>query len=143
MKVTVFVMFWMLLLLGCSPSTVEDMMEDIILDVNIPDKPEDVVAVFSKGKFVSDEHKTSGTCTVSLDKSKLSFVNFRTDNGPQLLVYLTDEIGSDDFVDLGALQGIKGDFEYSIPDDTDLNKHKLVVIWCVDFSVSFGHAELK
>ena len=143
MRVTVFLVFCLLFFSGCSPTAVEDMMEDIILDVDIIDKPEGEVEVYSKGKFVSDEHKTSGTCTVSLDKSKLSFVNFSTDNGPKLLVYLSDEVGSDDFVDLGALQGIKGDFVYNIPEDTDLSKHKYVVIWCVDFLVSFGHAELK
>jgi len=36
-----------------------------------------------------------------------------------------------------------GDFTYNIPNNTNLEKYKIVDIWCVDFSVSFGHAELK
>ena len=73
----------------------------------------------------------------------MKFSKFKTDAGPKLLVYLTTDVGSSDYVSLGDLKGIDGDFTYSIPDNTDLDKYKIVDIWCVDFSVSFGHAELK
>jgi len=96
-----------------------------------------------KGDFVSDAHPTSGLCSVSSDKSTLSLTNFKTDDGPKLLLYLSAEVDSKDFVNLGDLKGIEGDFDYAIPADTDLSTYKYVVVWCVDFSVSFGHAELK
>ena len=96
-----------------------------------------------KGEFVSDTHPTSGTCTVNDDQSKLTITNFKTDDGPKLLMYLSTDVDSQDFVNLGDLKGIEGDYEYNIPDNTDLEKYKFVVVWCVDFSVSFGHAELK
>lgn len=41
------------------------------------------------------------------------------------------------------LEGISGNYAYTIPANTDLSKYKYVVMWYVDFSVSFGHAELK
>lgn len=97
----------------------------------------------AKGSFVSDAHPTTGECTVSDDESTLSLNNFKTDDGPKLLLYLSTEVDSNDFVDLGDLKGIEGNFKYNIPDNTDLKKYKYVVVWCVDFSVSFGHAELK
>ena len=97
----------------------------------------------AKGSFVSDAHPTSGECVVNNDKSNLSLTNFKTDDGPKLLLYLSTEVDSKDFVNLGDLKGVEGNFNYAIPADTDLKKYKYVVVWCVDFSVSFGHAELK
>ena len=96
-----------------------------------------------KGDFVSDTHPTSGMVTVNADKSVLSINNFKTDDGPKLLLYLTTDLDVNDYVDLGDLKGIEGDFEYDIPSNTDLMKYRYVVVWCVDFSVSFGHAELE
>lgn len=96
-----------------------------------------------QGGFVGDAHPTSGTATVSKDRNTLTLTNFKTDAGPKLLLYLSTDVDSNDFVNLGELKGLEGDFEYNIPQDTDLNTHKYVVVWCVDFFVSFGHAELK
>ena len=97
----------------------------------------------AKGDFVSDAHPTMGMVTVNEDQSKLTIKNFKTDDGPKLLMYLSTDVDSQDFVNLGDLKGLEGDYEYDIPDNTDLTKYKFLVVWCVDFSVSFGHAELK
>ena len=96
-----------------------------------------------EGQFVSDAHPTSGTVKVNADNTVLDFENFMTDDGPKLLVYLSTTVNSTDYVDLGDLKGISGNYSYTIPANTDLSKYKYVVIWCIDFSVSFGHAELK
>jgi len=97
----------------------------------------------AKGTFVSDAHPTTGTATVNEDISNLSLTNFKTDDGPLLLLYLSTEVDSQEYVDLGELKGLEGDYDYAIPAGTDIEKYKYVVVWCVDFSVSFGHAELK
>ena len=96
-----------------------------------------------KGDFISDAHPTSGMVNVNEDKTVLSLNNFKTDDGPKLILYLTTDLDVNDYVDLGDLKGIEGDFDYDIPANTDLEKYKYVVVWCVDFSVSFGHAELE
>ena len=96
-----------------------------------------------KGDFVSDAHPTSGSSVGSSDKSTLFLTNFKIDDGPKLLLYSSTEVDSKDFVNLGDLKGIEGDFNYAIPANTDLSIYKYVVVWCVHFSVSFGHAELK
>ncbi|HBK71111.1 MAG TPA: hypothetical protein DDZ39_05545 [Flavobacteriaceae bacterium] len=98
---------------------------------------------FSKGVFTSGAHTTTGIASINSKKTALKFSKFKTDAGPKLLVYLTTDVGYSDYVSLGDLKGIDGDFTYSIPDNTDLDKYKIVDIWCVDFSVSFGHAELN
>jgi hypothetical protein len=96
-----------------------------------------------QGDFMNGAHPTSGIAITNEEKTKLNFQNFKTDDGPKLLVYLTTAVGSSDFVNLGDLKGVSGNFEYVIPVNTDLAKYKIVDIWCVDFSVSFGSAELK
>ena len=96
-----------------------------------------------KGDFISGAHPTSGKVSVNSSKTILSFTNFKTDNGPKLLVYLSTDVNSTEYVDLGDLKGLQGNYTYEIPSGTDLKKYKLVNIWCVDFSVSFGTAELK
>ncbi len=96
-----------------------------------------------KGSFVSDAHPTSGTATVNENISNLSLTNFKTDKGPKLLLYLSTEVDSKEYVNLGDLKGLNGDYNYAIPAGTDVGKYKYVVVWCIDFSVSFGHAELN
>ena len=95
------------------------------------------------GVFVSDAHPTMGTATVNEAVTNLSLTQFKTDDGPKLLLYLSTEVDSKDYVDLGDLKGLEGDFNYAIPAGTDIEKYKYVVVWCVDFSVSFGYAELN
>ena len=128
------------LTVGCSNSNddtmvvlSDDMSEDMMMTSNN----------FSMGDFVSGAHLTTGKASVNLEKTILSLNNFKTDNGPRLLVYLATDASIVDYVDLGDLKGIDGNYTYTIPDNTDLEKYNRVDIWCVDFSVSFGHALLK
>lgn len=100
-------------------------------------------SVYVMGNFIDGSHPTSGKAAVNLEKTLLRFTNFKTDNGPKLLVYLATDANATEFVNLGDLKGISGDFTYSIPVNTDLTKYNMVNIWCVDFSVSFGTATLK
>ncbi|MYJ29837.1 MAG: DM13 domain-containing protein, partial [Acidimicrobiaceae bacterium] len=79
----------------------------------------------------------------------LRFEDFRTDNGPDLNVYLSaappDAAAGDfddDFVDLGDLKGNVGSQNYEIPAGLDLDHYSTVAIWCVRFGVVFGAAEL-
>jgi hypothetical protein len=46
------------------------------------------------------------------------------------------------FVALGPIKGNKGDQNYEIPPDVDLDRYKTVTVWCKRFSVNFGSAPL-
>lgn len=132
-----------ILLVNCSEEDdlVSTIVEEVVEDVE--DVIDEVVTASFKGDFVSDAHPTSGIASVNADKSILNFTNFKTDNGPKLLVYLSTDTAAEDYVSLGDLKGVEGNYSYSIPEGTDIEKYKIVNIWCVDFLVSFGHAELK
>ena len=75
----------------------------------------------------------------------LTLTRFEVDNGPDLRVYLVPgrvrgEDDVEDFVDLGALKGNKGDQQYTLPAGVDPARYGSVVIWCRAFSVAFAAA---
>ena len=110
------------------------------------------IVVEASGSFIDRSHPTEGSAVVLGDGSGqrfLRFEDFRTDNGPDLNVYLsaapTDAPAGqfdDDFVDLGDLKGNVGSQNYEIPAGLDLDRYSTVAIWCVRFGVVFGAAEL-
>jgi hypothetical protein len=111
-----------------------------------PDRPRNVRV--RAGRFRSVRHDASGTATViRLAKGGrvLTLTNFDVENGPDLRVYLVagparseDEV--DDYIDLGALKGNKGNQQYEIPDDVAVGRYSTAVIWCRAFSVLFARA---
>ncbi len=95
-------------------------------------------------------HSVTGTAT-TIRRAKggrvLTLTNFEVDNGPDLRVYLVagparDESEVDDFEDLGALKGNKGNQQYDLPRGLDLSRYSTVVVWCRAFSVNFARAPL-
>lgn len=109
--------------------------------------------ILVKGGFRGLAHETKGLAAVHQlmdNKRILRLSDFETSNGPDVHVYLVAaEVAKDNatvkqagFIDLGSLKGNKGDQNYDIPADTDLNKYKSVSIWCARFGVNFGAATL-
>jgi hypothetical protein len=109
--------------------------------------------VLGKGDFRGLAHETKGLAAVYQlpdGKRLLRLSNFETSNGPDVHVYLVAaEVAKDNatvkqagFIDLGSLKGNKGDQNYEVPADADLNKYKSVSIWCARFGVNFGAATL-
>lgn len=96
-----------------------------------------------QGDFISGAHTTTGVATVNDSETILRLTDFITDNGPLLEVYLASNELVIDFITLGELQGINGDYDYELPANVDLDRYNHVIIWCVDFSVNFGYAVLQ
>ena len=100
-----------------------------------------------QGQFTGADsfHKVEGKALVlSQDNSKtLRLEDFKSTNGPDLKVYLSEDLNADSYISLGELKGNIGDQNYQIPENTDLEKYSNVLIWCEQFSVLFGHAELS
>ena len=101
-------------------------------------------SLISKGSFVDQRHPTSGLVKLYRNSSNyvLSFENFKSDNGPDLRTYLSSNLSDNDFIELGELKAVSGNFEYTFDLNTDIDKYKNVLIWCEDFSVLFGSATL-
>ncbi len=123
-----------ILLFSCSSD--EQVTNESNLDTSLND--------LFKGSFVSVAHQTSGNVSIDENKTTLKFTNFMTDSGPNLDVYLVSDINNvnADFLDLGNLKGINGNYSYDLPANINYSDYKYVVIWCTDFSVNFGYATL-
>ena len=73
----------------------------------------------------------------------LRLENFKSTNGPNVHLYLATDKDASNFIDLGRLKANNGNQNYNIPHGTDLAKYNMVLIWCKDFSVLFGSAQLR
>ncbi|MFC5720671.1 DM13 domain-containing protein [Streptomyces gamaensis] len=114
------------------------------------------VRTLAAGELISHEHRTSGSVRILQlpDGSRtLRLMGLDTSNGPDLRVLVSDapvKEGRDGWfgfdkgahVSLGKLKGNKGDQNYALPADLDLNRYSSVSIWCDRFDVSFGAAAL-
>ncbi len=108
----------------------------------------------SSGEFIDLAHAGTGSALILEleDGSRiLRFENLDVDNGPDLRVILSpsalvdDDSAYDDgdFVDLGELKGNKGNQNYEIPGDVDLDGFATVAIWCRRFNVTFNAAPIS
>jgi hypothetical protein len=92
-------------------------------------------------------HNAEGLAKVMpLDSSGhtiLRLENFKSTNGPNVHLYLSTDKTASNFIDLGRLKANNGNQNYKIPVGTDLAKYNVALIWCKDFSVLFGSAQLK
>ena len=95
----------------------------------------------TKGNFKGLAHETKGLASIyqlAGGKRTLRLTEFETSNGLDVHVYLTatevekgnDAIKTAGFIDPSSIKGNKGDQDYDIPVDADLNKYKNVTIWC-------------
>lgn len=109
--------------------------------------------LLAKGTFHNGAHDTKGVASIyELPDGKrvLRFSEFETSNGPDVNVYVVaasdatdnDTVKNAGFISLGSIKGTKGDQNYELPADLDLNKYRAVTIWCKRFSVNFGTAPL-
>jgi hypothetical protein len=90
-------------------------------------------------------HNTEGAAKVIPLQDRGSILrleNFRSTNGPNVHVYMSTNKDATDFVDLGRLKANIGNQNYNIPIGINVAKYKYVLIWCKDFSVLFGSAQL-
>lgn len=100
--------------------------------------------LLSQGDFMSNVHPTSGTAKVYEKDGKrtLVFENFKSDAGPDLRIYLSEDKSDNKVIEIGKLTKT-GNFFVELPTAAEPNKQKFVLIWCKQFAVLFGNAELK
>ncbi len=103
-----------------------------------------VAPTTTPGMFVSNGPSVSGTVKIYETNGKLSLAleNFKTDNGPDLHVYLSQEMFPVNFIDLGKLKATSGNQVYDISGMPDFTKFKFALIHCQQFNHLFGSAQL-
>ena len=118
-------------------------MSDVVVEANEPmDAPAPIVLV--ENAFQPRAHEVEGKVLLidNLGQKILRFEDFETVNGPNLHIYLSSDLGDDDFIDLGKIKGTKGNFNYELDASIDTDKYHKVLVWCVPFGVLFSYADI-
>lgn len=100
----------------------------------------------SSGSFNSNAHSSSGTAKIIRDASgKIYLVieNFRTDNGPDVRIWLSPNNSGSPYQEVGLLKAVSGNFSYELNASVNYTINNRVLIWCKAFSVLFAHAVLQ
>ncbi len=128
---------------------------EVSVNDRMKEQPTNFPKILSQGSFqdADDFHKGSGQAKVlqlSEEQLLIRLEDFSVTNGPDLFVYLTkhpNPASSSDvqegFVNIGRLKGNKGNQNYELPKDLDLNEFQSVVIYCKAFSTLFSSAPLS
>ena len=93
-------------------------------------------------------HPARGTAQIirAGEKTFVRFEDFSTIDGPRLNVYLAktlEDIDNGEYYDLGLRKATKGNFNYEIPADVNIDEYKYIVHWCVPFGVLFNWAKIQ
>ncbi len=115
--------------------------------ITVNEKPDTAAVVVNQantGTFVSNGEGVMGMVKLYLADGKYSvgLENFKTNNGPDLHVYLSKEIQPVNFIDLGRLKATTGNQVYAVPGTPDFKLYKYVLIHCQQYNHLFGSAEI-
>ena len=127
-------------------AAMEDMKDKV---VEMDDYMDSKANLIAEGNFKEKAHHVEGKALLiqpfKIDNGKkiVRFENFDTLNGPALYIYLSSDLGDDNFVDLGPIKATKGNVNYEVPAGTNTDKYNKVLVWCRPFKVLFSYAELK
>lgn len=112
--------------------------------INEPVSP--TAMVITKGSFIGTSgHTVSGSAEIITENNqkKLVLKGFSTTAGPDLRVYLATNTQAGNFITLGQLKANSGQQVYDITGMPDFTQYKFVLIWCQQFNILFGSAQLN
>lgn len=117
--------------------------------------PEAGPVVLARGEFRDADAVHKGTGQAALyalpdGRHLVRFEDFRTTNGPDLVVYLAKhpsptsaaDVVDNGYLSLGDLKGNVGAQNYDVPAGVAVEEYGSVVIWCELFGVLFSPAPL-
>jgi hypothetical protein len=117
----------------------EKPIEKVMIDIN-----EQTLLLSGDLSGSSAHPSTTGKVKIYQDADNnrtLVIENLKVDNGPDLRIYIAEDAAVTNFVEI--TNSVKnGTNSYSIPSTVNLEKQKVVSVWCKQFAVSFGNSPL-
>jgi hypothetical protein len=122
------------------------------VDENTPTTPlvdnfdETSATLIKQGTFTGiGGHTASGKASVYESNGQKVVVldPYSSQNGPDLKVYLSKNVGATSYINLGQLKSTTGKQTYAIPGSVTLSEYTHVHIWCEAYSVEFARAPLQ
>jgi|SRR5688572_1849910 len=135
-----FLLFTILISFSCS----EDENNTPTAPINDTFDPGQATLV-KAGILMGVGHSVNGTVKIYDDAGKkvVALDPFSSQNGPDLKVYLSTDQNASQYINLGPLKSTTGKQSYEITGMPNLEEYKFVLVWCQEFSVLFGKAELQ
>lgn len=145
---------------GMTQTEAEDIMSGMakVSMEEMEDMPDEMAQAeaLASGMFRDADsfHKGSGSATIYRlpdGMGALRFENLNVTNGPDLRVLLSThpdpqnkaELNEAGYLHIGKLKGNRGNQNYEIPPDADLESFGSVIIYCMPFHVIFSVAPLQ
>ncbi|MBI1957247.1 MAG: DM13 domain-containing protein [Candidatus Liptonbacteria bacterium] len=103
----------------------------------------------ARGSFASvigtDGHPASGAVRIieADGKKYIRYENFKTINGPDIYVYLANDLDATEFVNLGRVKATEGNVNYEIPAGVNAAEYRYAMVWCRAFGVLFNYADIS
>ena len=103
------------------------------------------VNIISQGEFIASAHDVKGKALIVEENGEkiLRFEDFETINGPDLRIYLSNDLNIDNSIDLGPIKATKGNVNYELDSEIDIKKYDKVLVWCRAFRVLFSYSDLN
>jgi hypothetical protein len=109
--------------------------------------PSPQATVVASGDFVNGPYGTvMGSAKVLKTPTNAYEVvldSFMTSNGPDLYVYLSQEVMPVNFIEAGKLRSTNGRQVYMLSALPDLSQYRYIAIHCKQYNHLFGYATLK
>jgi hypothetical protein len=121
---------------GCSKASTEELNEMVAPD-GMPKQ---------SGVFMGRQNQSvSGRAQIFLQDGRyvLKLSDFKSDNGPDLKVYLSIADAPAAHISLGDLKSVNGNQVYDIKGTPDFSQYRYALIHCERYNHLFGSAELK
>jgi hypothetical protein len=122
-----------------------DSPNDVVTDTSSIPEAEQIVTTGPFPIVDTPAHPASGSVRVieTADETIIRFENYEGTNGPDLYVYLANDLEANNFVDLGRAKGNRGNINYTVPDDMNIADYQYVMVWCKAFGVLFDYAKIN
>lgn len=139
---TLLITLGVAILLALGYYTLSPLFQNVTIDEALPSSVEESQAYPVMGTIA---HPARGQVRIlaTPEGTIVRYEDFETINGPDLHVYLAKDLDGKEFIDLGAIQGTRGNINYAVPKGIDVGEYRYVMHWCVPFRVLFNYAEIQ
>lgn len=141
MRPIVILIGWLFVLcISCTKGT-SDTVD--VIDMPAPPIDSSITSILYEGSFENGPYGViSGKAKILKTGTKLQLrlEGFEVSNGPDLKVYLSEQVQPVDFFRIGSLKAFRGDQLYDINSNPDFEKYRYVLIHCEKFNHLFGSA---
>ncbi len=103
------------------------------------------LTTISQGTFSNGVHNVSGAVKLASDgagKKYLVFTDLKTEAGPDIRIWMATSKDGSNYSEISSTVKV-GSYALEVPGSVDTNSKKFVLVWCKQFSVLFGSAQLN